>query len=107
MAYEDEASYSGQKTIQTFGGRIKIEENRGRMIITDPVTNIEKTVVDINGFRVNDPLGNELTRLDDKGLTTTQADGITRIRTGTNPSTGDVGSYITKPGLDVLEELEA
>jgi len=102
MAYEDEPSYSGQKTIQTFGGRIKIEENRGRMIITDPVTNIERQVHDIDGSHYKDDNGDEMTLVNTLGISTIEPDtGIHRNRLGITTSDGRTGEWTSDDGEDV------
>ena len=89
MAYtEYEIIHSGADNITTLSGDIRLEENRGRLVIYDPVTKRELNVVDRTGYTFSDAADR-------------------RIRQGTNPKSGDVGVYVSKPGVDVIDELNS
>jgi len=76
--------HSGQRTIATLNGVIKLEEGRGRLAIYDPDTNNELVVLDRSGFLFSD--------------------GDTRrIKLGSYM--GRVGLWMSKPGLDVITLL--
>lgn len=105
MAYIKTVKYKGQKSTSTLSGDIRLEEGNGRLVVYNPSTGSETTIVDINGFRINDSSGNELTKLDTEGLTISQNDGIKIVRVGIDPATGDRGFYLTPPDEDVIQEL--
>lgn len=77
--------YSGQNIISTNGGDIRIETGSGRLVVYDRQTNNEVTVLDKEGFLFYD--GN-----------------VRRIRLGSFNSR--TGLWISRPGVDVIEELE-
>ena len=106
MSFESSISYSGQKTISTIGGQIRIEEGRGRMVIYDPNTQEERQVHTINGSRYNDENGVELTRVDTDGITVSD-DNEHRARFGRNPQGTRVNAWVTPDGTDVLDLLES
>lgn len=54
MIGEAVISHSGSASISTLGGEIRIEEGRGRLVIYDPITQQELTVVDRTGFLFSD-----------------------------------------------------
>lgn len=54
MAIEKEVSYSGQSSLGTLGGQIRIEEGTGRLVIYDSVTGKEINVVDRSGYKLTD-----------------------------------------------------
>lgn len=47
-------THSGSSSISTLGGEIRIEEGRGRLVIYDPLTEQELTVIDRTGFLFSD-----------------------------------------------------
>lgn len=54
MAIEKEVSYTGQSSVGTLGGQIRLEEGTGRLVIYDSVTGKEINVVDRNGYLLTD-----------------------------------------------------
>lgn len=80
MAIVKTVSYKGQNSVSTLGGQIRLEEGRGRLVIYDPETERELTVVDRTGFLFSDATDR-------------------RIRLGV--SLGRVGLWISKQGQDV------
>ena len=79
---------TGQNTVATLNGAIAIEEGRGRLVIRDSVTNRELNIVDSTGYLFADASDR-------------------RIKLGLKPDLSDVGLYITRSGVDVIDELEA
>lgn len=49
-----EITHSGQQSVATLGGDIRLETGRGRLVIYDPVTHREINVVDRTGYRLTD-----------------------------------------------------
>lgn len=87
MAIITNASYSGSKSTQTLSGNIELNEGTGELLIR-------------NGAKI-------LTRINSKGFTYYDTAGKARIRLGLNTKTGEVGLWISKPDVDVLEVLDA
>lgn len=84
MAIEKTVSYTGQQSVSTLGGQIRIEEGRGRMVVYDSDTQTELTVLDRTGFLFNDGTDR-------------------RIKLGSYASR--VGLWISKEGNDVIDLL--
>lgn len=87
MAIIKQASYKGNKMTSTLSGNIELNEGTGELIIR-------------NGANV-------LTRINSDGFTYSEQNGRRRIRIGLNPKDQSIGEYISKPGVDVIEELES
>lgn len=87
MGIVKSVQHSGSTRTSTISGNIELNQNTGQFIVR-------------NGVHV-------LTQLDSDGFTYAQPDGIRRIRIGTNPKDGTIGEYISKPNVDVIDELEA
>ena len=85
MALDKNVSYTGQKNVSTFNGKIRIDDIRGFVGIAD-----ENNVV--------------RSRLDLLGLTTVDPDGTERLRAGIARSDGRSGFWDTKPGIDLRDE---
>lgn len=86
MAIIKTTQHSGGTRTSTLSGNIALNESAGELIVR-------------NGANV-------LTRIDSEGFTYSEANGTRRIRIGLNPATNDVGEYISKPTVDVVEALE-
>lgn len=84
MAIVKTVSYTGQQSVSTLGGQIRLEEGRGRLVVYDSATQTELTTLDRTGFLFNDGTDN-------------------RIKLGSYATR--VGLWISKPGNDVLELL--
>jgi hypothetical protein len=54
MSYDASVSYSGNKSISTLGGQIRLEEGRGRLVIYDSLTGKEINIVDRTGYYLTD-----------------------------------------------------
>lgn len=87
MAIVKQVQYSGSVRTSTLSGNIELNEASGELIIR-------------NGAHV-------LTRINSEGFTYSEMGGLRRIRIGLNPATNDIGEYISKPTVDVIDELEA
>lgn len=84
MAIVKEITTSGQNTVSTLSGSIRLEEGRGRLVVYDSISNIELTTLDRTGFLFSDGTNR-------------------RIKLGSYAAR--VGLWISKPGLDVIDEL--
>lgn len=78
--------YKGQSSVATLGGQIKLEQGRGRLVIYDPITQRELNVVDREGYTFSDAT-------------------VRRIRIGQSPTGDRVGIWVSKPGIDVIDNL--
>lgn len=98
----DVIKYSGQKTVSTLNGEIKIEEGRGRMVIRDPETQNEIQVHDRQGSHYNDDQGREMTLVDTRGINTIDpSDGVYRGRWGIVETDSRPFGGFSKEGLDI------
>lgn len=88
MAITETFSYTGQSSVSTYGGQIRLEQASGRLVIYDPITQRELNVVDRTGYLFSDATDR-------------------RIKIGTAPDDGRVGIWQSKPGEDVIDLLEA
>lgn len=68
----------GDPTVDTLNGTIALQQNRGRLVVSS-ATHVEKVVVDIEGFKVNDDTGELQTLMDETG-THVFNEGIERSR---------------------------
>lgn len=87
MAIVKTVQHSGSVRTSTLSGNIEINEGAGELLIR-------------NGSHI-------LTRIDSQGFTYAQADGVRRIRVGLNPKDNSIGEFVSKPNVDVIDELEA
>jgi len=87
MAIIKEVQHSGSVRTSTLSGNIELNEAKGELLIR-------------NGVHI-------LTRVDSEGFTYAEANGTRRIRIGLNPKDQSVGDFISKPNIDVIDELEA
>ena len=87
MAIVKQVNHSGSVRTSTLSGNIELNQAEGALKVR-------------NGSII-------LTRLDSEGFTYAQSDGVRRIRTGLNPKDGSVGEWLSKPNVDVIDELEA
>lgn len=78
--------YAGGTRTSTLSGNIELNESIGELIIR-------------NGANV-------LTRINSDGFTYSEPNGTRRIRIGANPANNDIGEWISKPTIDVIEALE-
>lgn len=81
-----EIRYKGQSSVSTLGGQIKLEQNRGRLVVYDPETQRELNVVDRQGYTFSDAT-------------------VRRIRIGSSPNDDRVGIWVSKPTIDVITQL--
>lgn len=86
MAIVKEISLSGQNSVATLNGAIRLEEGRGRLVVYDYQTNTELTVLDRTGFLFSDGTDR-------------------RIKLGSFATR--VGLWISKEGEDVITLLSA
>lgn len=84
MNLQESVTTPGQGLVSTLAGDIQIQEGAGRMVITDPVTQNELTIVDSQGFLFSDG---------------------TKRRIKIGSSNGKIGAWISKEGQDVVELL--
>lgn len=87
MAIVKQVNHSGSVRTSTLSGNIELNEAKGELLIR-------------NGVHI-------LTRVDSEGFTYAEANGTRRIRIGLNPKDQSVGDFISKPNIDVIDELEA
>lgn len=87
MAIVKNIKYSGDARTSTLNGNIELNEGAGELIIR-------------NGVHI-------LTRINSEGFTYAEQSGTRRIRIGMNPKDESIGEWISKPGIDVIDELEA
>lgn len=100
--YSERISIGGERRLSTLSGDIRLEQNRGRLAIYDPITGELRNVQDVDGTHIYDEQGREMTRLDTLGLTTIEPDtGIERNRLGIARSDSRTGNWVTKPGVDL------
>lgn len=66
MAIVKEITTSGQNTVSTLSGSIRLEEGRGRLVVYDSISNIELTTLDRTGFLTTD--GTTSTRINPPGI---------------------------------------
>lgn len=89
MAIIENIKTRGSATTSTLSGNIVLDENAGEL-------------------RVNRRSGQEfvtLAKLNSLGFTYAEIDGTNRVHIGAAPSDGHIGSWVSKPGVDVIEEL--
>lgn len=87
MAIIKQVNHSGSVRTSTLSGNIELNDARGELLIR-------------NGANI-------LTRIDSEGFTYSEPDGTRRLRAGLNPKDGSVGEWLSKPNVDVIDELEA
>lgn len=87
MAIVKTVQYSGQIKTSTLSGNIELNESTGELLVR-------------NGSHV-------LTRVNSDGFTYSETNGTRRIRIGLNPKDSSIGEFISKPSIDVIDELEA
>lgn len=87
MAIIKQVQYSGSVRTSTLSGNIELNDSAGELIVR-------------NGANV-------LMRLNSEGFTYSEISGLRRIRIGLNPKDGSIGQYISKPTIDVIDELES
>lgn len=88
MAYIENVAYQGQQSTSTLAGDIRLEQGRGRLVIYDPILQTELNVVDRTGYLFSDGVNR-------------------RIKIGSAPTDGRVGIWTSKPGVDVIDELNS
>lgn len=86
MAIVKTVQHSGSARTSTLSGNIVLNESAGELVVR-------------NGANV-------LTRIDSEGFTYSEPSGIRRIRIGMNPVDSNIGEWISKPTIDVVEALE-
>lgn len=89
MAIIENVKTRGSATTSTLSGNIVLDENAGEL-------------------RVNRRNGGSLVtlaKLNSQGFTYAEIDGTNRILIGAAPNDGRIGNWISKPGIDVIEEL--
>lgn len=86
MGIVKEITTSGQNSISTLSGSIRLEEGRGRLVVYDSQTGIELTTLDRTGFLFSDGTDR-------------------RIKIGSFALR--VGIWVSKPGEDVIDLLGA
>lgn len=84
MSFSSTTSFSGQAMTSTLDGQIRIETGSGKMIIQDQTTLVELVKIDNTGFLFNDGTDR-------------------RIKLGSYATR--VGLWISKDGIDVIDEL--
>jgi len=84
MAIIKEITTSGQNSVSTLSGSIRLEEGRGRLVVYDSQTGVELTTLDRTGFLFSDGTDR-------------------RIKLGSYASR--VVLAISKPGEDVIDLL--
>ena len=87
MGIVKQVNHSGSVRTSTLSGNIELNEAKGELLVR-------------NGAHI-------LTRIDSEGFTYAESNGTRRIRMGLNPKDQSVGEYISKPNIDVIDELEA
>lgn len=87
MVIVKQVNHSGSVRTSTLSGNIELNEAKGELLIR-------------NGANV-------LTRVDSEGFTYAETSGLRRIRIGLNPADDSIGEFISKPNVDVIDELEA
>lgn len=87
MAIVKQVNHSGSVRTSTLSGNIELNEAKGELVVR-------------NGAHI-------LTRVDSEGFTYAEQDGTRRLRAGLNPKDGSVGEWLSKPNVDVIDELEA
>lgn len=86
MGIVKSVQHSGSVRTSTLSGNIELNEATGELLIR-------------NGVHI-------LTRVDSQGFTYAQPDGTRRIRIGLNPKDNSIGEFVSKPNVDVIDELE-
>lgn len=87
MAIVKTVQHSGSARTSTLSGNIELNEAKGELLVR-------------NGAHI-------LTRVDSEGFTYAETNGTRRIRIGLNPKDSSVGDWLSKPNVDVIDELEA
>ena len=95
MAIQEEVSYTGQNNLGTLNSTVRIEEGKGRIVISDGVD--EKVVGDRDGFTVNK--GNISVQYGGDGMILKNGT-LTMLLLGIRPdNVPDL--IIAKPGYDI------
>lgn len=89
MAIIENVKTRGSATTSTLSGNIVLDENAGELRVN----------------RRNDGDLVTLAKLNSQGFTYAELDGTNRIHIGAAPNDGRIGSWVSKPGVDVIEEL--
>lgn len=89
MAIIENIKTRGSATTSTLSGNIVLDENAGELRVN----------------RKNGPVTVTLAKLNSLGFTYAELDGTNRIHIGAAPNDGRIGDWISKPGVDVIEEL--
>lgn len=87
MGIVKQVNHSGSVRTSTLSGNIELNEAKGELLVR-------------NGAHI-------LTRVDSEGFTYAEPSGTRRIRIGLNPKDQSVGDWLSKPNVDVIDELEA
>lgn len=106
MSYQETIKYPGQGRVATLSGTIALEQSTGRLIIRDPITGQPRNVQDINGMHVFTSAGEEMTRVDQLGVSTIEPTTQRhRNRLGITTQDGRTGVWTSEPGEDVRQLL--
>lgn len=87
MGIVKQVNHSGSVRTSTLSGNIELNEAKGELLVR-------------NGVHI-------LTRVDSEGFTYAEPNGTRRVRIGLNPKDQSVGDWLSKPNVDVIDELEA
>lgn len=79
----------GGASASTLSGNITLDEANGELRVTRKYDGNVVTLAKLNSL----------------GFTYSETSGTQRIHIGAAPSDGRIGDWISKPGVDVLEEL--
>lgn len=86
MAITKNVEISGSSVVSTNNGTIEINKNTGALVIRKD--------------------GRVLTKVDSSGFTYSETNGTRRIFMGSHPVDGRIVQALSKPGVDVIEELK-
>lgn len=86
MGIVKSVQHAGSTRTSTISGNIELNQNTGQFIVR-------------NGIHI-------LTQLDSEGFTYAETNGTRRIRIGLNPADNSIGEFISKPNVDVIDELK-
>lgn len=86
MGIVKEVQYRGSTMTSTLNGNISLNEGSGELVVR-------------NGANV-------LTRVNSAGFLYSEPSGTRRILNGAHPTDGHIGTWVSKPGVDVVDALE-
>lgn len=106
MKIVEQVLVGGDKISASNSGKVAINQTTGDITFRDATTNQITARLNSSGYRQYRVDGETtLMTLDGTGMTYSETDGTRRVRIGAHPADGHIGTWVTEPGIDVVEAL--